>query len=75
MPADATRVAPSAAERQQQDRQRLQKATDRLVLNNAAVERAKLADDSYNNEMRQRPDGSTYSVHRQKQPDGSCLNY
>ncbi|GAB3634636.1 hypothetical protein GCM10027422_02260 [Hymenobacter arcticus] len=74
LPADATRVAPSAGvQQQQQDRQRLQKATDRLTLNNAVVERAKLSDDSYNNEVLHRPDGSAYLVHHQKQPDGSYL--
>lgn len=81
-PADATRVAPSAgaaaALRQQgldlQNQRRLQAATDRLTRNNLAVERAKLADDSYENEVVAGPNGATQRIHQRKNPDGKTYS-
>ena len=68
-PADATRVAPSARVQEQRGNQeRLQRATDRLARNNVAVERAKLADDSYENDLVMGPNGSFLKVRPKNTP-------
>ncbi len=73
-PADATRIgAVPGVDAQQRAQTRLQAATDRLARNNVAVERAKLADDSYNNDQVLGPDGVLRNIHREKQDDGTYL--
>ena len=73
--ADATRVAPSAgATRLAAERQRLQAATDRLTRNNVAVERARLADDSYENEVVVGPTGQRTTVRKSPLPEGWKVN-
>jgi hypothetical protein len=69
-PADATRVAPVPAVAAEQARQRrLAAATTRLARNNVAVERAKLADDAYENELGG-PDGHRQIVRQKPPPEG-----
>jgi hypothetical protein len=73
--ADATRVAPSAGvARLTNERQRLQAATDRLARNNVAVERARLADDSYENEVAIGPGGKRTIVRKSPLPEGWKVN-
>jgi hypothetical protein len=73
--ADATQVAPSAgATRLASERQRLQAATDRLARNNVAVERARLADDSYENEVAIGPGGQRTIVRKSPLPEGWKVN-
>lgn len=73
--ADATRVAPSAGmSRLAGERQRLQAATDRLARNNVAVERARLADDSYENEIAVGPTGQRTIVRNSPLPEGWKVN-
>lgn len=72
---DATRVAPSAGPtRLATERQRLQAATDRLARNNVAVERARLADDSYENEIAVSPTGQRTIVRKSLLPEGWKVN-
>lgn len=69
--ADATRVAPSVgAARLATERQRLQDATNRLARNNVAVERARLADDSYENEVAVGAKGQRTIVRQTPPPEG-----
>ena len=73
--ADATRVAPGAgATRHATERQRLHAATERLARNNVAVERARLADDSYENEVGAGPNGRRTVVRNTPPPEGWKVN-
>lgn len=74
-PADATRVArPAALVAQQRRQAQFKAATERLARNNVAVERAKLADDSYENEVVIGPDGQRRIVRQKPPPEGWKVN-
>jgi hypothetical protein len=73
--ADATRVAPNAGlARLDLEQQRLKEATDRLARNNVAVERARLADDSYENEVAIGANGQRTIVRKSPLPEGWKVN-